>query len=297
LIKQRTLAGTSIFEGVGLHTGIVSKATVSPAKAGDGIVFVTGGVKIPATYKYVVDTSFATTLGKDDATVRTVEHILSALSGLGIDNALIEIEGPEVPAMDGSAREFVEAFKEAGIVELDAPRGYVKVIKSVTVHDGDKSASILPSPNVEVTYRIDFDHPLLSDQCFSSLLDDSGYSGEIAPTRTFGFLRDVEMLKSNGLALGGSLENAVVLDDGKVLNDGGLRFDDELVRHKVLDAIGDLALAGMPIIGHIVMDKSGHKLNHMLVTELMADPESYVLMDGSYELTEEYAGSSAVVTA
>jgi len=297
LIKQRTLAGSAIFEGVGLHTGVLSKATVSPAKAGTGIVFVSGGVEIPATYKHVVDTSFATTLGKGGAAVRTVEHILSALSGLGIDNALIEIEGPEVPAMDGSAREFVRAFREAGIVELDAPRGYIKVIRPVTVHDGDKSASLLPSTEAEVTYRIDFDHPLLSDQCFSSRLDESAYEDGIASTRTFGFLRDVEMLKANGLALGGSLDNAVVLDDGKVLNEEGLRFDDELVRHKVLDAIGDLALAGMPIIGNIVMDKSGHKLNHMLVTELMSDPKSHIVMDGSSRLVEEYAESREVVTA
>jgi len=275
----------------------MSEAIVSPARAGTGIVFVSDGIEIPATYEHVVDTSFATTLGRNGAAVRTVEHILSALSGLGIDNALIEVEGPEIPAMDGSAEGFVKAFREAGIVELDAPRSYIKVIKPVTVHDGDKSASILPSPKVEVTYRIDFDHPVISDQCYTSELDEASYAEEISPNRTFGFLRDVEMLKRNGLALGGSLDNAVVLDEDEILNDGGLRFDDELVRHKVLDAIGDLSLAGMPIIGHIVMDKSGHRLNHQLVTELMSDPQSYIMMDGSYELTEEYAEFRAVITA
>jgi len=252
-------------------------------------VFVSGGVRIRASHENVVDTSYATTLGRDGASVRTAEHLLAALAGMGVDNATIEIDGPEVPAMDGSSAAFVKAIKAVGLRELDAPRRYIKIVKQVSVCDGDKSASLIPSPVGRITFRIDFNHPMLAEQSLSLEFGEGMFEGELASTRTFCFLKDVESLQKAGLALGGSLKNAVVLDDGKVLNEGGLRYDDEFVRHKMLDAIGDLSLAGLPIIGHVVADKSGHRLNHRLVTELMKNPESWVLLEGAEGAPEEAA--------
>jgi len=278
---QRTLKNSVTVEGVGLHSGKPSSVVISPAGPGTGIVFVSCGVVIPASYENVTDTGLATTLGKSGVSVRTVEHLLAALSGLGVDNAVVEVDGPEVPVMDGSADAFVEALHSAGITVQEAHRRYIKVVKPLTVHDGDKSASILPSPVPRVTFRIDFDHPMIADQRLSLELDADTFVEEVASTRTFGFLKDVERLQNAGLALGGSLANAVVVDDGKVLNEEGLRYPDEFVRHKILDAIGDVSLSGMPIIGHLVMDKSGHALNHRLVRELVANPECWVILEGA----------------
>lgn len=283
MFYQHTIMKSVTFEGIGLHSGKPSSVVISPAAPHTGIVFVSGGVVIPASYKNVVDTGFATTLGRGGVTVRTVEHLLAALAGLGIDNAVVEVDGPEVPVMDGSSVPFVNALTAAGIETQDAHRRHLKVVKPVTVHDGDKSASLLPSPVASVTYRIDFNHPMVADQCLSLELDTEAFVAEVAPTRTFGFLKDVEMLQKAGLALGGSLENAVVVDDGRILNEDGLRFPDEFVRHKILDAIGDVSLAGMPIIGHLVADKSGHALNHRLVCELIANPDCWVILEGADE--------------
>lgn len=280
LFNQHTIRSSVSFEGIGLHSGKPSTMTVSPAKPGSGIVFVSRGVAIEASYENIVDTGFATTIGADGVGVRTVEHLLAALSGLGIDNVVINIDGPEVPVMDGSSAPFVKGLKDAGIVEQDARRRYIKIIKTVSVQEGDKSAKLLPSPVPMVSYRIDFNHPMIAEQSLTIELDPDSFAREIASTRTFGFLRDVEALQKAGLALGGSMDNAVVMDDGKVLNEDGLRFPDEFVRHKILDALGDISLAGMPIIGHLVADKSGHELNRRLVGELMANRDCWVVLEG-----------------
>jgi UDP-3-O-[3-hydroxymyristoyl] N-acetylglucosamine deacetylase len=253
-----------------------------PAPADHGIVFVrtdaARGVSIPATAEYVVNTELATTLGRAGVKVGTVEHLLAALAGLGIDNLLIELDGPEVPIMDGSAAPFAYLVKTAGVRVLDAPKSFLVVKKKVSVSDGDKSASLGPSTQFKIDCTIDFQHPLISDQSFQMEFSDRTFSREIARARTFGFLRDVEMLKKVGLAKGGSLENAIVVDEFSIMNPDGLRFPDEFVRHKVLDAMGDVSLFGRPVIGHLTVFKSGHALNHKLVRKVLSDPAHYVVV-------------------
>jgi UDP-3-O-[3-hydroxymyristoyl] N-acetylglucosamine deacetylase len=261
-----------------------------PAPPDTGIVFLADGKRIKAVCDNVGDTTYATTLQDGATRIRTVEHLLAALAGLSIDNAYVELDGPEVPIMDGSAWPFIEAVREAGITVQGSARRYLKIIKPVTVHDGDKSATLLPSPVSRITYRIDFDHPAISDQSFSMDVEPSTFTEELAGARTFGFMRDVEMLQKAGLARGGSLENAVVMDDEHILNEEGLRYHNEFVRHKMLDAVGDLSLVGMPIIGHLVADKSGHWLNHRLVLEVLSHPDSWMVLEGepAFEETRAY---------
>ena len=267
-------------EGVGLHSGEPASVTLHPAPADTGVVFISGDAAIKASSENVTDTSYATSLEKNGVRVRTVEHLLAALAGLSIDNVFIEVEGPEVPILDGSSAGFIAALKEAGVEVLPAPRKYLKVLKAVTVHDGDKSASLLPATTGRLTYRIDFDHPLLVDQSLSMEIRPDVFEHELSAARTFGFLREVEYLRKAGLARGGSLDNAVVMDDERILNEDGLRYPDEFVRHKMLDAIGDVSLLGMPFIGHLVADKSGHKLNHRLVCELLSHPDAWMIVEG-----------------
>jgi len=228
----------------------------------------------------VVDTSMATTLAKDGVKVGTVEHLLAALAGLGIDNVRVEVDGPEVPVMDGSAAHFVQMVHSAGVRELDEKRGYLVIKKPVTVVDGDKEATLAPARRFSVSCTIDFKHPVISSQSFDMEMSDRSFSGEISRARTFGFLRDVEMLKKLGLARGGSLENAIVVDDSSILNPDGLRFPDEFVRHKILDCIGDVSLFGRPIIGHLKAFKTGHALNHKLVLKVLSDPSCYEIVQG-----------------
>ncbi|MCY1045851.1 UDP-3-O-acyl-N-acetylglucosamine deacetylase [Corallococcus sp. bb12-1] len=277
--SQRTLSQPAICRGVGLHSGAPVTLTMKPAPAGHGIVFVRTDlprpVSIPALAEYVVDTSLATTLGRDGVRVGTVEHLMSALAGMGIDNVRLELDGPEVPIMDGSAAPFTHAIMEAGAHELDAPREYLVIKKSVAVSDGDKQASITPARRFRISCTIDFEHPVIQGQSFDVDVNDRGFSREISRARTFGFLRDVEKLKTLGLARGGSLENAVVVDEASILNPDGLRFPDEFVRHKILDAIGDVSLFGRPVIGHMTAFKTGHALNHKLVRKVLADPSSF----------------------
>lgn len=280
MFSQRTIKEKVSFEGIGLHSGESVSMVLSPAPPDTGVVFSLNGVIIRASHENVGDTSYATTLQKDGASIRTVEHLMAALAGLMVDNVYVDITGPEVPIMDGSAWPFVKALKTAGIAEQEASRRYLKIVKPVTVKDGDKSASLLPSPVPRVTYRIDFDHPLISGQDYSIDLDAEGFSENLASARTFGFLKDEEMLRKAGLAKGASLNNAVVVDDSGVLNEGGLRYKDEFVRHKILDAVGDLSLIGMPIIGHFVADKSGHMLNQRLIREVLSRPDCWVVLDG-----------------
>jgi UDP-3-O-[3-hydroxymyristoyl] N-acetylglucosamine deacetylase len=273
-IKQRTLKKEISCTGVGLHCGEKVTINIKPAPADTGIRFIRvdldGQPEVEAKYDNVLDTTLATTIGKNECTVSTIEHLMAAFFGMGIDNALVELDGREVPVMDGSAAPFVFLINSAGIKEQECPRRFIVVKKPFKVEDGDRSITIHPSKEVRITYRIDFDHPLIRDQKFDLRFSGRDFVREISSARTFGFLKDVEMLKENGFAKGGSLDNAVVIDDFKILNEEGLRFNDEFVRHKILDFIGDLSIVGCPIIGHFVIDKSGHFLNQYMLQNLMA---------------------------
>jgi UDP-3-O-[3-hydroxymyristoyl] N-acetylglucosamine deacetylase len=288
--NQRTISEPVSCQGVGLHSGVKVKLTLWPAPADHGIVFVRtdtpSPVSIPALSEYVVDTSLATTLGKDGVKVGTVEHLLSALAGLGIDNVRVELSGPEVPVMDGSAAHFVQMVQSAGVRELAESRGYLVIKKPITVQEGDKEATLAPARRFRISCTIDFTHPLISSQSFELEMSDRGFSGEISRARTFGFLRDVETLKKHGLARGGSLDNAIVVDESSILNPDGLRFPDEFVRHKILDAVGDVSLFGRPLIGHLKVFKTGHALNHKLVQKVLADPSCYEVVQGRPADTE-----------
>ncbi|WP_224368283.1 UDP-3-O-acyl-N-acetylglucosamine deacetylase [Hyalangium versicolor] len=282
--NQRTISEPVSCQGVGLHSGVSVNLRLWPAPADHGIVFVRTDtprqVSIPALSEYVVDTSLATTLGKDGVKIGTVEHLLSALAGLGIDNVRVELDGPEVPVMDGSADHFVQMVTGAGVRELEKRRSYLVIKKPVTVTEGDKEATISPARRFRISCTIDFKHPLISSQSFELEMSERCFSGEIARARTFGFLRDVERMKKLGLGRGGSLDNAIVVDESSILNPDGLRFPDEFVRHKILDAVGDVSLFGRPVIGHLNAFKTGHALNHKLVQKVLSDPSSYELVQG-----------------
>lgn len=280
--NQRTISEPVSCQGVGLHSGAPVQLTLRPAPVDHGIVFsrtdLAAPVRIPATSEYVVDTALATSLGKDGVRIGTVEHLLAALSGLGIDNLRVDVSGPEVPIMDGSAAPFAYLARTAGIRVQDAPKSFVVIKKTVSVVEGDKEASFAPSRCFRIDCKIDFRHPLVSNQGFALEFSDRAFSREIARARTFGFLRDYEKLKSAGLARGGSLDNAIVVDEFSILNPDGLRFPDEFVRHKVLDAMGDMSLFGHPVIGQLKVLKSGHTLNHRLVQRVLSDPSNYALV-------------------
>jgi UDP-3-O-[3-hydroxymyristoyl] N-acetylglucosamine deacetylase len=268
--RQRTFKQRASLDGVGLHSGAKVQLTLAPAPADSGIVFVRDGVEVPALCEYVVDTTMNTSLGRDGIRIGTVEHLLAALAGCGIDNARIEVEGPEVPIMDGSSDPFVHLVRHAGIHELRPARRFLLFRQPVTVSDGDKMARLSPARGkFSIQYTIDFRHPLISDQSFKVEMTERSFQKDIARARTFGFKRDVERLHKAGLARGGSLDNAVVVDDFNILNPEGLRYPDEFVRHKILDALGDLSLIGMPVIGHFTAVKSGHALNHQLVRKVV----------------------------
>lgn len=282
---QKTIKRTIEFSGVGLHTGQNVRVRLRPALEDSGLVFVRGDIEgrpvIKAEGASVVDTNYATTLGSAGVTVSTVEHILAALYCLGVDNAVIEVFGPEVPVLDGSAARFVEMITDAGLAEQSAMRRSLVIKKSIKVTDGDKYILLLPTlrGGLTVDYSIDFSHALLKKQRFTGLFSRDIFIREIASARTFGFLRDVEMLRANGLARGGSLGNAVVVGEREVLNEEGLRYPDEFVRHKVLDLMGDLAVAGAPIVGHIVAYRSGHGLNHKLVKAMLRHTSRWELRE------------------
>ena len=285
MICQTTIARSTAISGIGLHTGQRINMTLRPAEAGTGIVFHRKigerTVTIEATSANVVDTQMATVIGKGDARVSTVEHLLSALAAYGVDNLHIDIDGPEVPIMDGSAAPFASIIEEAGQRRHHQSRKFLAIRKPVSVIDGEKRVSIIPSRFFRITFDIAFQHPCIALQQRSVKVSSSVFRRDLAPARTFGFLRDVENLKAAGLALGGSLENAIVVDDERVLNPEGLRFQDEFVRHKILDAIGDLSLIGYPILGHVRAFKAGHDINHQLVEKLLDTPESWQLLEFS----------------
>jgi UDP-3-O-[3-hydroxymyristoyl] N-acetylglucosamine deacetylase len=285
MIKQRTLKNCIKATGVGLHSGKKVLVALRPAPAHSGIVFrrvdVTPAVEIPARVENVGDTRLSTSLARGEVRIATVEHLLSAFAGLGIDNAYVDVSAPEVPIMDGSAGPFVFLIQSAGIEEQSAPKQFVRIKRPVAVEDGDKWARLEPFDGFKVSFSIDFDHPLFDETIKFAEVDFSttSFVKEVSRARTFGFLKEVEMLRERDLALGGSLQNAVVIDDYRVLNEDGLRYEDEFVRHKILDAIGDLYLLGHGLIGAFRGHKSGHALNNRLLQRLLADKSAWELVD------------------
>ncbi len=281
MIKQRTLRNSIRATGVGLHTGKKVYLTLRPAPVNTGIVFrrvdLDPVVEIPARAKNVGDTTLSTTLSRGDVKISTVEHLLSAMAGLGIDNAYVEMNASEVPIMDGSAGPFVFLLQSAGIEEQDAAKRFIRVKREVTVRDGDKVASFLPRNGFKVSFTIDFDHPVFKGRSATAEVDfcTTSFVREVSRARTFGFMHEIEYLRSQGLAQGGSVDNAIVVDDYRILNEDGLRYEDEFVRHKVLDAIGDLYLLGNSLIGEFKAYKSGHALNNQLLRELIAQPDAW----------------------
>jgi UDP-3-O-[3-hydroxymyristoyl] N-acetylglucosamine deacetylase len=275
---RRTLKREVGCTGIGLHTGRPVQLLLRPARAESGIRFFRKdvNVEIPASLESLAHFDHATTLQRQGVSLSTVEHVLSALHALGVDDALIEVDGPEIPILDGSAAPFVILLHEAGLRPLPVMRKYLKILEPVEIVRGTKFVRLLPGDGFSVKYTIGFDHPLLRHQSRSLKVTPESFIEEIAPARTFGFMRDVEALRRAGLALGGSLENAVVIGESGFLNK--LRFDDEFVRHKMLDAIGDLALLGFPIAGHLEAMRAGHALHAALVHKLLQTPEAWVMV-------------------
>jgi len=277
MLGQRTLKNSIRATGIGLHTGKKVLMTLRPAAPDSGIVFrrtdLPESADIPAHAENVGETTLGTTLVRGDAKVSTVEHLLSALAGLGIDNAVVEVSAPEVPIMDGSAGPFVFLLQSAGLEEQRVPKRFVRIKRRVRVEDGDKWAEFVPFDGFKVNFEIEFNHPVFKRRSQRASMDFSttSFLKEVSRARTFGFMRDLEMLRARNLALGGNLENAIVLDDFRILNEDGLRYEDEFVKHKILDAIGDLYLLGHSLIGEFSGHKSGHALNNRLLRALLAD--------------------------
>ncbi|MBY4676592.1 UDP-3-O-acyl-N-acetylglucosamine deacetylase [Marinobacterium arenosum] len=284
MIRQRTLKNSIKATGIGLHTGSKVYLTLKPAPVDTGIVFrrvdCDPVVEIEARADNVVDTTLSTNLAKDGVRVSTVEHLLSALAGLGIDNAYVELSAEEVPIMDGSAAPFVFLIQSAGIAEQDAPKQFIRIKKEVTVSADDKYATFRPFDGFKVGFKIDFEHPAFEGRNMEACLDFSSTSfvKEVSRARTFGFMRDIEYLRSQNLALGGNFDNAIVVDDYRILNEDGLRYDDEFVKHKVLDAVGDLYLLGKSLIGEFFGHKSGHHLNNMLLRKLLSQADAWEIV-------------------
>ena len=284
MIKQRTLKNTIRATGVGLHTGDKVYLTLRPAEANTGIRFrrvdLENPVTIEATPQNVGETMLSTTLVAGDVKISTIEHLLSAFAGLGIDNAIIDVSAAEVPIMDGSAGPFVFLLQSAGVEEQDSPKQYIRIKRSIRVEDGDKWAAFDPFDGFKVTFTIDFEHPAFEEHVKTATMDFSSttFVKEVSRARTFGFMKDIEMLRQNNLALGGSLENAIVVDDDKVINEDGLRYADEFVKHKILDAIGDLYLLGHSLIGEFTGYKSGHGLNNKLLRALLNDKDAWEMV-------------------
>ena len=283
-IRQQTLKNAIECSGTGLHSGIKVSMRLCPAEPDTGVVFrrtdiANGGSEIAALWHNVVDTRLNTSVGNEYGTrVGTIEHLMAALSGCGIDNAIVEIDGPEVPAMDGSAAPFVFLVECAGITTQEARRSVIEILEPVSVGGDGRSASLTPGNNFMVSFEIDFDSPLVSRQALKVELSNGTFRSEICRARTFGFEHEVAELRSHGLALGGSLENAIVISGNNILNEDGLRYQDEFVRHKILDSVGDLYLTGAPILGHFHGIRSGHFLNNQLIRRLFADDSAWRLV-------------------
>jgi UDP-3-O-[3-hydroxymyristoyl] N-acetylglucosamine deacetylase len=283
--NQRTVAKRVSCTGMGLHSGKPATLTLAPAAVDAGVCFVRMdlGVEIPARNEYVADTTLSTNLAHAGARVHTVEHVLAALHGMGIDNCRVEVDGPEIPILDGSAAPFVALVQEAGTQVQRAGKRWIVIEQPVEIRDGDKLARLDPADAFSVEFTADFGHPLITNQAFRVTVNDRAFEREVARARTFCFRRDIERMQAAGLARGGSLANAIVVDDFSILNPEGLRFPDEFARHKVLDAIGDLSLFGLPVLGALTAVKSGHGLNQALVKKVLSDPTSHRVVRVSAE--------------
>jgi UDP-3-O-[3-hydroxymyristoyl] N-acetylglucosamine deacetylase len=283
--NQRTVAKRVSCTGLGLHSGKPATLTLAPAPADAGITFVRMDLaaEIPARNEFVADTTLSTNLASGAARVHTVEHVLAALHGMGIDNCRVEVDGPEIPILDGSAAPFVCLVQEAGIQVQRVGKRWLVIEQTVEVRDGDKLARLEPADAFSIEFTADFDHPLITNQAFRATLSDRVFEREVARARTFCFRKDIERMQAAGLAKGGSLANAIVVDEFSILNPEGLRFPDEFARHKVLDAVGDLALFGMPVLGALTAVKSGHAMNQALVRKVLADAASHRVVRVSAE--------------
>ncbi len=287
IASQQTLRRQVSCAGIGLHSGSKVSLTLKPAAADTGVVFRRAdlGIDIPANIDHVTAINYATVLGKDGATVETVEHLLAALVSAGVDNVIIELTQREVPIMDGSSAPFLFLIQEAGLKKQSAARAFIKVLRPVSVVSGDKHIAIYPSDHFKVSYTISFEHPMLRHQSRTTRITEQTFNDDIAPARTFGFLKEVEWMRQQGLALGGSLDNAIVIGDTGPLN--ALRFDDEFVRHKILDAVGDLALLGRPVLGHVVAHRAGHALHTQLARQLLSEADAYSVVENVAVATAE----------
>ena len=278
-LRQRTVAGKAHCRGIGVHSGKEVRLTIKPAVPNHGIRFVRtdlpGTPMIPALFNQVVDTSLATVIGSEGCIISTIEHLMAALSALSVDNAVIALDAYEMPIMDGSARPFFDMITSAGIAEQAANRSFFVIKEALELSDGERFVAAYPYEGRKLSCTIEYDHPLIKNQSITVDLDDEVFKNEISPARTFGFMHEVETMKRFGLARGGSLENAVVVDQGAVVNPGGLRYADEFVRHKLLDCIGDFSLLGMPIIGHLVTRRSGHAFNHAFLEKLFQNKTAW----------------------
>jgi UDP-3-O-[3-hydroxymyristoyl] N-acetylglucosamine deacetylase len=295
LRSQRTLARPASCCGIGLHSGLIVNLELRPLPPSSGVVFeradLPGAPTVAASIRNVTSTAFATTLAARGVQVATVEHLLAALAGLGVDNVLARVDAAEVPIMDGSALPFVDLVRNAGIEDQGVVQPHLRVLRAVEIDEGRRAAGIYPSDALDVTCRIAFAHPLIGEQRASYRRDDRDFARDIGPARTFGMKKDVEALLEHGMARGGSPDNAVILTEDGVLNPGGLRFRDEFVRHKILDCLGDMALLGYPVLGHLVAVRSGHELHARLMRRLAADVDAWqVLADREAEELPEAPG-------
>jgi len=286
---QTTIKKAVELVGIGLHKGSPVRLKLEPLESNSGIIFYRSDVDvaIPLKPENVVDTKMATVIGKDGYVISTIEHMLSAVYAYGIDNLKVIVDADEVPVMDGSSASYCMLLDEAGIKELDAPKKIMKIKKDVIIQEGDKYVKLSPSPDLKYDFTIKFPHPVIQNQDYVLEFTKENYKNEISRARTFGFLHEVQYLRSKGLALGGSLDNAIVLDEKKVLNPEGLRFSDEFVRHKILDAIGDMSLLGMNFVGNYEAMAGSHNLNHKLTVELLKDADSFEVIELVGEKTAE----------
>jgi UDP-3-O-[3-hydroxymyristoyl] N-acetylglucosamine deacetylase len=277
--RQRTIRDEVSCTGIGLHSGDRVRLTIKPAPAATGISFIRtdlpGHPVIEARSENVVDTNMCTSIGNNGSRISTIEHLMAAFFGLGIDNARVELDGSEVPIMDGSSAPFIFLLKSAGIKEQRNLKRFVVIKRPFRIQEGNRSVTVRPSRELKITYTIDFFHPLLKNQTFELCFSGKDFVQEISRARTFGFLKDIETLRENGLAKGGSLDNAIVIDDFRIINEDGLRYKDEFVRHKILDFLGDLAILGSPVIGHFIVEKSGHFLNQHMLAKLLKSRKSW----------------------
>lgn len=284
MIKQKTVSKSIETVGVGLHTGVSVNLKLKPAPENTGYIFVRTDLddfEIPASAEYISHCSYATTLLRRGVILSTTEHLLAALRGAGVDNCFLEIDNLEIPIMDGSSENFLELIEQCGVVEQNAPRRFLKIKEKVAVEQGDRKMSVEPCENYEIECLIDFPHPFINRQTFNFTLSDGSFGREIASARTFGFAHEIEMLRKANLTLGGSLENAIVLTPDGMLNENPLRFPNEFVRHKILDIVGDFALLGMPILGRIKAEKSGHSVHASLMSKLLKNEKAWEITEAA----------------